>query len=132
MGNASVNLTGRWDGVFSYPDVPEAGPTTPFLATLSDSNGVLSGEVIEPNEYHPGTAQSTILGQRIGRSVHWEKRYHGAGEEYHATVLYFGSVSEDGETITGEWRIDHWRGPFEMTRGFSADEAVSQEAEIEA
>lgn len=134
MGNGGQNLTGKWDGVFSYPDVPEAGPTTPFLASLSDTGGVIKGEIIEPNEYHSGTAHSTVLGQRIGNSVHWAKTYHGGGEEYRETVLYFGSVSQDGDTITGEWSIDHWRGPFEMTRDDTADVRFKREtvAEVDA
>ena len=130
MTEGNLNLTGQWDGVFSYPDVPEAGPTTPFLATLTESAGVLQGGVIEPHEFGQGTAQSTILGQRIGRSVHWSKTYHGAGDEYCEVVLYFGSLNEDGDTITGEWSIDHWRGPFEMTRESEAENEVSREAEI--
>ncbi len=128
MGAKSTDLSGRWDGTFSYPDVPEAGPVTPFLATLADSGGVLSGSIIEPHEFASGTAHSTLVGQRIGRSVHFSKTYHGAGDEYRETVLYFGSLCDEGEVITGEWRIDHWRGPFEMVRELGGPAAVEETA----
>lgn len=124
-------LTGRWDGVFSYPEVPEAGPITPFVAELAERSGVVEGKVIEPHEFQDSTAHATMLGQRIGRSIHFAKSYHGAGEEYRETVLYYGSLSDDGDTITGEWQIEHWRGPFEMTRELSADEPVEAVASEE-
>ena len=125
----STNLTGSWDGTFSYPDVPEAGPITPFLAKISDNGGVIRGTVIEPHEFQPGSAHSNILGQRIGRSVHFAKDYHSAGEFYRETVLYFGTVSSEGDLITGEWQIEHWRGPFEMRRELTADAHAEREAE---
>lgn len=126
------DLTGSWDGTFSYPDVPEAGPVTPFLAKLVDRGGALSGTIIEPHEYRDGTAHSQIVGQRIGRSVHFAKDYHDAGWHYAETVLYYGRLSEDGDTITGEWQIEHWRGPFEMTREPSVDAEVEAEETVEA
>ena len=133
MSGAQIDLSGKWDGVFSYPDVPEAGPTTPFLASIVDNAGVIKGEVIEPHEYGGHTAHSTILGQRIGASVHFSKTYHDAGWEYEQVVEYFGTLSDGGDTITGEWRIDHFCGPFEMTRE-RAVEALAEpreEAEID-
>ncbi|AWW75474.1 hypothetical protein CD351_13640 [Erythrobacter sp. KY5] len=114
--SGSDNLTGEWDGTFAYPDVPEAGPVTPFLARLSEAGGVLTGSVIEPNEFAEGTVRATVCGSRIGKSVHFAKTYHGAGWEYRQTVLYYGRLNDDGTRIAGEWQIDHWRGPFEMTR----------------
>ena len=124
------SLSGSWDGIFTYPDVPEAGPVTPFLAKLTEEGGVLKGTIIEPHEFQSGTVHASLLGQRIGRSVHFAKDYHDAGWEYRETVLYFGSVSEDGDTITGEWQIDHWRGGFEMVRQREA--TAPAESEIAA
>ncbi len=130
MSSNCSDMTGRWDGTFSYPDVPEAGPITPFVATLRDLNGVLQGSVLEPHEFASGTVHSTIVGQRIGRFIHFAKTYQNADEEYRETVLYFGALSEDGEYVSGEWQIEHWRGPFEMTRELSAEASI--EAEVGA
>ena len=132
MSRQNLDLTGTWDGEFEYPTVPEAGPKTPFLATLSERGGVLSGSIIEPHEVDGSTAHSTILGQRIGRNVHFAKDYSGAGRLYRETVFYDGVLSEDGETITGTWRIEHWRGPFSMTRSNAAGAKVATEETAEA
>ncbi|MHA7819671.1 MAG: hypothetical protein ACX930_08515 [Erythrobacter sp.] len=128
---ANQELSGGWDGTFYYPDVPEAGPATPFLARITDRGGALTGTVIEPNEFREGTAHATLVGQRVGRSVHFAKDYHDAGWEYAETVLYNGTLNEDGDTITGEWSIDHWRGTFEMSRQSVANEGIGSEVEAE-
>jgi len=112
--------------------VPEAGPVTPFLAIITDNGGVLNGTVMEPHEFKSGTAHARIVGQRIGRSVHFAKTYNGAGAEYRETVLYFGLVCDKGEVITGEWQIEHWRGAFEMVRELSADAPAEEAAYVEA
>ena len=136
MSAALLDLSGAWDGVFSYPDLPEAGPTTPFLATITDRGGVIEGRVIEPHEYVEGTAHARILGHRIGQQVHFAKDYRGAGWAYAETVHYWGTLSEDGTRITGEWQIEHWRGPFEMTRdlppGCEAESEVAAFRDLEA
>jgi hypothetical protein len=130
MSEGELNLSGAWDGVFCYPDVPEAGPTTPFLANVEDRGGVLSGTVIEPHEIHQATVTASILGQRIGASVHFTKDYRSPDDLYRKTVFYFGSIAQGGETITGEWHIEeHWRGPFQMTRSTSHEATDGRLAE---
>ena len=132
MAGGQHDLSGTWDGTFAYPDVPEAGPVTPFLATITERSGVIEGTVIEPHEFSAETtAHAVIAGQRTGQAVSFAKTYHDAGEEYRETVLYRGSLCTEGEVITGEWSIDHWRGTFEMVRStYPAPEAV--DAEVEA
>ena len=110
------DLTGMWDGVYSYPAVPDAGPTTPFLADISEVGGRISGTIIEPNEFRPGTAHATIIGHRAGNVVEFSKSYHGAGPEYDEPVAYTGQLSDDGTLITGHWMMQEWSGPFEMVR----------------
>lgn len=130
MSSASKDLTGGWDGTFDYPKGPGAGSATPFLATIKDSGGVIEGTIIEPHLYRPGRAHASVLGQRIGTSVHFSKSYEGAGEWYKSAVIYDGTLSDDGEMISGEWSIGPIRGMFEMTRQPSAEELV--EAKVEA
>jgi hypothetical protein len=110
------DLTGMWDGVYAYPAVPGAGPTTPFLADISEVAGRLSGTIIEPHEFRSGTAQATIMGHRAGNVVDFSKTYHGAGEAYDEPVSYTGQLSDDGTLITGHWMMQEWSGPFEMVR----------------
>ena len=110
------DLTGMWDGVYSYPAVPHAGPTTPFLADITEVGGQISGTIIEPNEFRHGTANATMIGLRVGNLVDFLKTYHGAGEEYDESVAYAGQLSDDGTLITGHWMMQEWSGPFQMVR----------------
>ena len=110
------NLTGTWDGVYSYPAVADAGPTTPFLADISDVGGQISGTIIEPHEFHGNTAHALIIGYRAGTVVDFSKTYHGAGAAYDEPVAYIGQLSDDGTLITGHWMLQEWSGQFEMVR----------------
>ena len=111
-----MDLSGKWDGVFAYPDVPGAGPVTPFLAEITEQGGRISGTIIEPNEFRPGTAHASLEGVRDGTSVDFLKTYHAAGEEYEEPVAYAGQLSADGNLVTGHWIMQDWSGPFEMIR----------------
>jgi len=111
-----VDLSGKWDGVFAYPDVPGAGPVTPFLAEITEQGGRIRGTIIEPNEFRPGTAHAVLEGVRAGTSVDFLKTYLAAGEEYEEPVAYAGQLSDDGNVITGHWIMQDWSGPFEMIR----------------
>ncbi len=128
----TLNISGQWDGTFAYPDVPEAGPITPFLANIQDIGGSITGTTIEPHEYREGTAQATLAGNRHGNSIHFTKTYHGAGFEYREAVIYIGTLCEEGDLITGEWSIEHWRGPFEMVRHSLAEPLVDDAVEATA
>lgn len=127
MTTPSYDLTGTWDGVFYYKDVPDAGPTTPFLAKIRETRGAFTGTVIEPHEFIDATVSATIQGARNGRAVQFAKDYEVDDEDYQATVQYAGTLSEDGNMIHGEWRITHWTGRFEMTRAPGMVEKAERE-----
>ena len=127
MSVQNLDLTGTWDGIYFYNDLPEAGPDTPFFATIKELNGSLTGTIIEPHEFTQATIMATILGRRSGQDVAFSKDYEDPDEDYLATVQYAGTLSSDGDVITGEWSIGHWKGWFEMTRTPSVAEKVSRE-----
>jgi hypothetical protein len=127
----NLDLTGMWDGVYSYPAVPDAGPTTPFLADITESGGQISGTIIEPHEFRHGTAHATIIGHRVGTMVDFSKTYHGAGEEYDEPVSYTGQLSDDGTLITGHWMMQEWSGPFEMVRQAQVEALAETRESIE-
>lgn len=118
-----IDLSGLWLGSFSYPG--GAGPTTPFMAKLSDDRGSLTGETVEPNCMGPSseTLEAFIRGTRDGTAVDFTKTYDGASDAAHA-VDYVGQVSDDGNRISGVWSLEDFDGSFEMYR-----EAVWEEAE---
>lgn len=120
-----MDLSGKWDGVFAYPDVPHAGPVTPFLAEIIEKGGRITGTIIEPNEFRPCSAHASLEGVRAGSSVDFLKTYLAAGEEYEEPVAYAGQLSDDGNVITGHWIMQDWSGPFEMVRQENAP-AIAQ------
>jgi hypothetical protein len=120
-----ANLSGLWLGSFSYPG--GAGPTTPFMAKLTDAGGSLSGETVEPNTMglSSETLEAFVVGTREGASVDFTKTYDGAADAAHS-IDYVGRVSNDGNRIAGVWSMDGLDGSFEMYR-----EAVWEEKEGE-
>jgi len=123
------NLSGKWDGVFKYPQ--KSGPTTPFLAEISEDSGTFNGSTIEPDLYKSSPAHARLAGHRSGRSVDFTKIYLRAESGYENPVDYVGQLSEDGLTITGVWSLLEWNGQFEMTREVGLEVVNEERAEIE-
>ena len=124
-----INLSGLWMGSFSYPD--GLGPTTPFLAKLEDSDGSLSGSIIEPNTVGSSSDQleAVLSGSRHGSAVDFTKAYDGASDAAHA-VDYVGRLSGDGNSITGVWSLADFDGSFEMHREAVWEERAGEQAEV--
>ncbi|NQX94653.1 MAG: hypothetical protein HRT64_07020 [Erythrobacter sp.] len=124
-----LNLTGKWDGVFKYPQ--DYAPVTPFLAEIVEEAGAFSGATIEPDLYKASPADARITGHRSGRSVDFTKTYVGRWQGYQSPVDYVGQLSEDGLTITGVWSLKEWNGTFEMTREAGLEVGLEETAEVE-
>lgn len=123
------NLSGLWMGSFSYPGA--LGPTTPFLASLSDDGGSLSGTIVEPNTMGRSSDQlgAMLSGSRAGSSVDFTKIYDGESDAAHA-VDYVGRLSPDGNSISGVWSLQEIDGTFEMHREAVWEERAGEEAEV--
>ena len=117
-------------GSFSYP--ANLGPTTPFLARITDEDGRLSGDILEPNTIGPssGQLQSFLSGTRQGSAVDFIKAYDGASDAAHA-VDYVGRLSGDANSIIGVWSLADLDGPFEMYREAVWEEVTEVEATVE-
>ncbi|MEB3358216.1 MAG: hypothetical protein VKK04_15940 [Synechococcales bacterium] len=89
-----ADLSGAWLGTYW-----QKGSPTRFEATLVQGGNTLSGRVLDDNTL--GEAQ--INGEVIGRSVSFTKRYI-ASAPY--VVQYSGTISEDGDFVSGKWSID--------------------------
>lgn len=113
-------MTGGWSGVYRYD-----GPSpmvVPFNANLREIDGVIDGEIDEPNTFgDPGAPilYASISGWRTGAGIHFVKKYNGVGGVDHA-VLYDGVMSADSTRIDGHWRIGSVTGPFHMERNLNA------------
>ena len=130
--DGKVDLTGVWQGLYSYQD----GKPVPFLATLIDSGPYLTGSTFEttmvgfrPNE----TASAFIDGTKRAHHVAFVKTYDGAGGWDHS-VSYDGAVNGEGTEIEGLWQLpEGMSGPFLMRRdtGKANEVEVKKLAEIE-
>ncbi|MHC0614498.1 hypothetical protein [Komagataeibacter oboediens] len=115
MTETTLDVTGQWDGQFSYPHtlMPES-----FSASLFETGGHVGGTVTERATSGASAGAcfiATVQGERNGLHVRFTKTYEDH-VHIHA-VLYAGTLSADGCEIEGEWRIaGSWSGPFLMIR----------------
>ena len=124
-----TDLSGQWDGHFDYPH--GFGPSTPFLASIHQSDGRIGGSIIEPDLYGGAApAMAVIDGVVAGEAVDFTKTYRKASFGYENPVDYVGRVSENGSRITGVWSLLDMNGSFEMTRQAEAEAATEREAEV--
>ena len=130
MSEKTLDVTGQWDGQFSYPHTltPES-----FSASLFETDGRVGGTVTERATSGVSAGDcfiATVRGARSGLRVRFTKTYED-GVRAHA-VLYTGTLNADGSEIEGEWRIaGSWSGPFLMIRR-AAGSTAAQDRVAEA
>lgn len=127
--SAADDLSGRWLGIFNYPDNQGA---VAFTADIADGGGQMGGEIFENDAFGDGRPLvARIDGQRRGTTVEFTKFYDEAEPGGYDLVAYRGTVSADGSEIAGEWTIPGiWSGSFIMTR--PAAEAIEEEVAVGA
>lgn len=111
------NLTGPWMGRYSY--VTQALPPVAFNAVLSDQDGAISGETMEPNTFKSldlDTLIAGIIGVREGNIVRWSKNYSDFDS---SRIEYDGTVNPTFTRVEGRWSFsdapwDH--GTFVLIR----------------
>ena len=113
-------MTGFWSGKYWFSD--SGLPVHPFIANIEDVDGILSGTTSETNVIGTSSPRlrAIVVGSRVGRSFEFSKQYDGASDAAHR-VDYFGTISDDGTSAGGEWRLETWSGGFRMTRPQIAD-----------
>jgi hypothetical protein len=126
QGDAAQSLTGVWTGLYTYG---ATGESVSFVATLIDSDGLVSGDVEEPNTFAAVDSpmlHASVSGLRAGSAVSFLKTYD-AGD--YAPVSYEGALSPDGAEIAGRWSIGAgWGGTFLMIRPIEEAAAIRREA----
>jgi len=127
MSADARNLTGVWQGLYTYPN----GESVSFVATLIDSGGALSGATHEPCARavsSSGTLYATLAGSRSGSAVGFRKIYDGEVPRYHA-VDYAGTLNPEATEVEGRWIIRGvWSGKFLMIRPARQEESVERKA----
>ena len=132
MASKAQDLSGQWDGSFSYPS--GRGPRTAFRALITQSGTGFTGLIEEPSLYRRSEVmEAEIVGVLAGRSVDFTKTYIGAGFGYENPVDYVGQLSADADTITGVWSLMDMNGRFEMRRRLqaAAEETREETAKVD-
>jgi hypothetical protein len=123
--DGSKNLTGVWNGLYSY----SSGLSVSFVATLIESGSTLSGATHEPNvlgTMSGGVLTALLAGGRRASAISFVKTYDQADPNYYYPVHYEGMLNGDATEIEGRWRIgDGTSGKFLMIR--SEGKAVAAE-----
>ena len=111
---SSLPLTGDWRGYYNY--LGGTGFTSSFTARIEDECTQLRGEKIEPDR-GGGSApmRASIVGARDSNTVKFTAFGTPHSVEFNS-VDYVGTLSEDGNTISGMWAFQIFDGPFEMHR----------------
>ena len=120
------DLSGDWLGNYTYPARLEP---VPFLATLVESDGQITGETREPGQTPQmgATAHALLHGSRKGSQVRFTKMYDTIED---APILYEGTLDETGTEIHGRWTIvGEWSGSFLMRRASAVEEELDAEDE---
>ena len=127
---SAAELSGRWHGIYNYPEGSGVASAIAFTADLIDSTGRFSGTITEDDIFSDGrTLVAGIDGQRGDASVEFTKFYEDADPEGYDAVAYRGTISPDGNEISGRWDIPGaWSGTFIMTR--PAADMVEAAAEV--
>jgi len=99
-----ADLNGSWLGTYWQNSNP-----TRFEATFVQSGNALSGRILDDS----ALGESQINGEVIGRSISFSKRYLTRSFQ---EVKYTGTLSTDGNSINGQWRIGKDQGPWEAHR----------------
>ena len=125
---SNENLTGVWQGLFTYPAHRRAGN---FTAMLIETGASLTGSTSEI-WLSPPRAGETILAMLLGRrhdhAVRFTKTYEGPERPNHS-IEYEGHLTDDHLEIEGRWFIPgNWAGRFLMIRSGGRAIEVAREA----
>lgn len=103
------DVSGSWLGTYW-----QNGSPTRFEASLVQSGSQVTGRILDDG--YMGEAQ--MEGEAIGRSIRFAKRYLARPD---GTILYVGTITEDGNFMQGEWTIPSDKpktsGTWEAHRG---------------
>jgi hypothetical protein len=142
VGDASAgSITGGWLGTHYYRTGRQ--PPVRFEATFTSSGG---GGSFEGTILDDGYLGEAIVshGLQTGRIVRFRKTYRRSavvGRSVVAPVHYLGTLSEDGDSVSGTWKMTfrhhdkliRGTGRWEARRlwgGGSGEEAVVEEREL--
>ncbi|MDZ4834264.1 MAG: hypothetical protein SGJ27_10855 [Candidatus Melainabacteria bacterium] len=90
-------ITGNWRGHYTYASQPDEGSN--FDAIFVESEGSLKGNIRDESML----GEAVLDGTFAYPNVSFTKTYYTRGM---SPIRYTGTMSGDGKTITGRWRIE--------------------------
>jgi hypothetical protein len=100
------SITGGWLGTYYYVGAHAWQPACRFEATFAPlrSDGRFSGTILDDGPLGIANASGTQTGRHVG----FTKVYvaPGGGARGLAPIDYEGTLSEDGRSVSGTWRIE--------------------------
>ena len=112
-----MNVSGFWTGEYTYSQLNDS--PVPFQVELKQVAALVEDTTTEQNTFDEQAGQiliAELFGKVSGNHISFTKIYSNSpmGRD---KVLYSGTVSEDGNIITGQWKIfSFWNGTFRMTK----------------
>jgi hypothetical protein len=106
MSEVNHSIAGDWLGHYLYD---EGVIGSCFEAIFLESGGYIEGSILDGGQL----GEAFVSGTFEYPNLRFTKKYRRAGLE---PVNYIGSMSEDGQTISGSWWIDA-RGEGAHTSG---------------
>lgn len=113
---AGLAGSSQWSGQYGYSDGRASVPFTLSLKVAAD--GSLTGLTTEPATFGNGSSKALtadVSGSINGRRIYFKKTYDSSGGQVH-TVEYNGTLSPDGHTMSGTWKVDTVSGNFSAER----------------
>jgi|SRR5580704_5111606 hypothetical protein len=124
MSESTDNLTGVWQGLYSYPRALE--PVL-FVATLIETLSHVTGSTHEPHRITDRTLRAMLSGRRNGSRIDFVKTYEQTEGGYGEEIRYDGTICADASEIEGRWIIRaDWSGRFLMIRGSRDAEQIAR------
>lgn len=109
----SQDLASAWTGYYHYNDGRQP---VPFRMTLRFNGNSFRGRVTEPATFGTGASMlsADVTGTITDGKVVFTKTYDGTGGQTHP-VQYYGTLSPDGQKMSGGWLIETMSGTFVAT-----------------
>lgn len=110
----AAGLATQWQGSYGYGD---SRAPVPFTLSLSVNGGAVSGRITEPATFGDGTSANlyaNISGSTDGTNISFTKTYDGHGGQTHS-VTYSGTISGNGASMSGSWRLSGASGTWQAT-----------------
>ncbi|HEY9788521.1 MAG TPA: hypothetical protein V6D17_24235 [Candidatus Obscuribacterales bacterium] len=129
MSAGDHNVSGTWLGNYYYSNISQA---TGFEAVFVQSGAAVEGSILDDG----ALGEAHLTGSFGGGELTFCKIYNSKARD---PVYYRGTLSEDGKSMWGTWRINKechgmwkaWRlDDEELPEQLETDEEVKQEKEL--